>query len=334
MRKALNSFVIFGFAATAGFFAFAAIVGFLGFALWPFDVFNHLQPIWLAGGILCLFMAPFLLRRQPVRGFVIALSATGFLASTSIVLPEYLAGVRQATPEVDTDKSLRLMTFNIFAKNDDLNALALSVLEVDPDIVVFQEFWRWHRAGLEERLTETYPYTLHCQGGRRSFIALYAKFPFAPQPGNDCMDSLTANQRTSIISVKFPATEAHESFNVVTTHFDWPIPIARQRQQVETFVTALNQVDGPMLVAGDFNSTPYSYSLKGLIERASLKRIAKGLPTWPAPPTYPIPMPAWLQLDQLMSRGDVVATPARRGPSGGSDHYPLYTDFIVQSGDE
>lgn len=223
------------------------------------------------------------------------------------------------------------MTFNIYAKNDNLNALALSVLEVDPDIVVFQEFWRWHRAGLEERLTKTYPYTLHCQGGRRSFVALYAKIPFAPQPGNDCMDSLTADQRTSIISVQFPATETHGSFSVVTTHFDWPVPIQRQRKQVDTFIEALAQVDGPVLVAGDFNSTPYSYSLKSLIERASLQRIAKNIPTWPAPPTYPIPMPPWLQLDQIMSRGNVIATPAHRGPNGGSDHYPLYTDFYIES---
>lgn len=331
MGKALTSLIIFGFSAAAGFFALSAIVGFLGFAFWPFDIFNHLQPIWLIGSLGCLLLSPLLLRRQPVRGFIIAISATGFLAATSVVLPEFLAGVRQETPQIDTEKSLRLMTFNIYAKNDDLNALALSVLEVDPDIVVFQEFWRWHRAGLEERLTETYPYTLHCQGGRRSFVALYAKIPFAPQPGNDCLDSLAANQRTSIISVKFPATETHESFSVVTTHFDWPVPIERQREQVDVFVAALQQVQGPMLVAGDFNSTPYSYSLKGLIERASLERVAKGIPTWPAPPTYPVPMPAWLQLDQLMSRGGVVATPARKGPSGGSDHYPLYTDFIIQT---
>ncbi len=223
MRRALTSFVIFGFSAAAGFVAIAAIVGFLGFALWPFDVFNHLQPIWLIGGVAFLLLAPLFLRRQPVRGFVIALSATGFLASTAIVLPEYLAGLKQQVPSIEQDKSLRLMTYNIFAKNDDLNALTLSVLEVDPDIVVFQEFWRWHRAGLEERLKEAYPFTLHCQGGRRSFVALYAKMPFAPQPGNNCVDRLSANQRTSIISVNFPATEDHGSFSVVTTHLDWPI---------------------------------------------------------------------------------------------------------------
>ncbi|MCF4098169.1 endonuclease/exonuclease/phosphatase family protein [Maritalea mediterranea] len=330
MRKALVSFVTFGFAATAGFFAIAAIVGFLGFALWPFDVFNHLQPIWLIGCIICLLLAPLFLSRQPVRGFVIALSATGFLAATAIVLPEYLAGLRQEAPQIEQDKSLRLMTFNIFAKNDDLNALALSVLEVDPDIVVFQEYWRWHREGLEERLSDTFPYTLHCQGGRRSFVALYAKMPFAPQPGNYCLDSLTANQRTSIISVRFPDTENMPGFSVITTHLDWPIPADRQRAQMERLIQAIQNTDGPILVAGDFNSTPYSYALKNLIARTDLIRIAKGLPTWPAPPTYPIPMPAWLQLDQMMRRGDIVASPAQRGPNGGSDHYPLYTDFIVK----
>lgn len=331
MRRALTSFVIFGFSAAAGFVAIAAIVGFLGFALWPFDVFNHLQPLWLIGGGIGLFLAPLFLRRQPLRGFVIALSATGFLASTSIVLPEYLSGVQQVTPSVAQDKSLRLMTFNIYAKNDDLNALTISVLEVDPDIVVFQEFWRWHRAGLEERLKEKYPFALHCQGGRRSFVALYAKMPFAPQPGNNCVDNLAANQRTSIISVNFPATDVHESFSVVTTHLDWPIPTDRQHAQMNALMDALQQIEGPLLVAGDFNSTPYSYALKNLIKRARLTRIAKGIPTWPAPPTYPFKMPAWLQLDQMMSRGEIVATPALKGPSGGSDHYPLYTDFVVET---
>ncbi|WP_027835482.1 endonuclease/exonuclease/phosphatase family protein [Maritalea myrionectae] len=329
MRRALTSFVIFGFSAAAGFVALAAIVGFLGFALWPFDVFNHLQPLWLIGGGVSLVFAPLILRRQPVRGFVIALSATGFLAATAIVLPEYLAGLQQTEPELEASETQRLMTFNIYAKNDDLNALALSVLEVDPDIVVFQEFWRWHRAGLEERLRENYPFALHCQGGRRSFVALYAKMPFAPQPGNNCVDSLAADQRTSIISVNFPATEQHDSFSIVTTHLDWPIPTDRQHGQMNALIDAIQQVDGPLLVAGDFNSTPYSYALKNLVKRAGLKRIAKGIPTWPAPPTYPFKMPAWLQLDQIMSRGEIIATPAKKGPSGGSDHYPLYTDFTV-----
>ncbi len=94
---------------------------------------------------------------------------------------------------------------------------------------------------------------------------------------------------------------------------------------------ALQRVDGPLIVAGDFNSTPYSYALKNLTARAGLDRIAIGIPTWPAPPTYPFPMPAWLQLDQVMSRGEIIATPARTGPSGGSDHYPLFTDFMVRS---
>jgi endonuclease/exonuclease/phosphatase (EEP) superfamily protein YafD len=325
--QGLLSITKFIFASGVFFVSLSAIAGFLAFALWPLDAFNHFQPIIFPISLVLFLVSAIFARRQPFRGLVLSVCAIGFVASSLVIIPEFIGAFTYKPVRIQqSDTSRRLMTFNIYAKNEDLEGLFQSVKEQDPDVLLIQEYWRWHREGLEERLSKLMPYSVHCQGGKRSFLGVYSKYPLKKLSVHNCIDSISAEQRTSIIAVE---VQDEIPFNVVTTHFDWPIPAERQNAQMQVVVDALNGIDGPMLFGGDFNSTPFSYAFKSLVRKSGMRRAVWLMPTWPAPPTYPFDMPAWLQLDHILSRGNVVTGVPFRGQNGGSDHFPLVVDFAV-----
>jgi endonuclease/exonuclease/phosphatase (EEP) superfamily protein YafD len=81
----------------------------------------------------------------------------------------------------------------------------------------------------------------------------------------------------------------------------------------------LSQTDGPVIVTGDLNNTPWTHYFKQFIKRSGLLDASQGrgpLPTWPAGL-------AVLPLDHCLHSKEVVIKKRQRGPDIGSDHYPL-----------
>ena len=328
IARSLKFFTLFALWAGAFFVSVAAIAGLLAFVVWPLDVFNHFQPILFTLTLIMFVGLAIFAKTQPYRGFVISIIATGFVASSLVIVPEVVGGYVNQRPDRVEGETMRLMTYNIYAKNHDFDAIYAAVEKEQPDFLLLQEYWKDHRQGLSPRLEELLPYFVYCQGGKRSFLGIYSRFPIEPIEGNDCKTAISAEQRHSIIAVK---VQAEIPFSLVTTHFDWPIPAERQYTQMDKVASALNGIDGPLVVAGDFNSTPFSYAFKNFATKSDLKRATWMIPTWPAPPTYPLPMPPWLQLDHIMTRGNIDTTAPWRGENGLSDHFPLIVDFKINA---
>jgi endonuclease/exonuclease/phosphatase (EEP) superfamily protein YafD len=307
----------------------AAIAGALGLFWTPLDIFNHVQllllPVTLAGLILALVA----FRRQPLRGMLIALAATGFLASVTVTMPEFVAAFTAPPAAAPPGPTIRLMSFNIYANNRHLSQVMDPVIAADPDILLIQEYWRDFRPLLDAPLDERYPYSVRCQGDRRAFIALFSRLPFTIAPGHDCVDDIARGGRVARISVAMSDGDG-KPFTVMTTHLDWPMPPARQRLQFAQLSQAVAAVSGPLIVAGDFNSTPFSGALRTFVAENGLVRHTRLMPTWPAAylGTGVIDVPRFLPLDHVLSRGEIEISHIAVGESpGGSDHLPVIVDF-------
>jgi endonuclease/exonuclease/phosphatase (EEP) superfamily protein YafD len=117
---------------------------------------------------------------------------------------------------------------------------------------------------------------------------------------------------------------------------DWPYPIARQQEEFKAAEEEANSVQGPLLVVGDFNSTPWSYALKGFEMATGLKRETRNLITYPLMITAPhrisgdglLKTIPFLPLDQVYQRG-ITITELHRGAATGSDHLPVIFTFAV-----
>ena len=325
-----------------------AILAAFGFASPLLDAFNHFQPLWFTGTLVCLLLTNVFFRRQRSRALMIALSATGFLTSGVIVMPEIVAGFLARPAPPANAVSYRLMTYNIFGMNYDMDAVAAMVRSEDPDIIAIDEYFPEQRDTLHDKLTPDYPYFRICTGGKRANTAIYARLPFETATTNLDPCNHDADNRTSILTLRF-APDGGTPFTVVATQLDWPVQVsplredgdlmtrislmtARQRSEFTRLGTELGELSGALLVVGDFNSTPWSYALKNFANDNDLIRQTRNLPTFPK--LWAIggewrETPAFLPLDHLMTRGDVLVTDLHTAPAAGSDHLPVVADFAV-----
>jgi len=87
---------------------------------------------------------------------------------------------------------------------------------------------------------------------------------------------------------------------------------------------------GPVLLAGDFDTTRRSPRSQDLVRAAGLRNAADGhgyIGTWPAW-FWPAPIP----IDHVLIKGPIAVTNMRRGPPTGSDHCPVIADLLVTGG--
>lgn len=320
--------------ATVAIFG-AAITAVLGFAHPAMDLFNHIQPALFFGALTLMLLAPIAIQAHRARAVALALAATALSASSIIYIPEVIAGFAVSAPaSASSDRSqYRLITFNVFGRNDDPQALVANIIAIDADIVALQEYSREVRRAVHGELAEHYPHFQYCVGGRRAFVGLYSKLPFEPLDADACSASAVNDDRTARIVVRFLPDDA-APFTLATTHNDWPAPITRQVDQFNTLRDALSNITQPLILAGDFNSTPWSYTLRRFVTEAGMIRHTFNLPTFPTlwyylgdwRPTWPI-----LPIDHVMTRGDIVIHELETGEPSGSDHLPVIVTFSVST---
>jgi endonuclease/exonuclease/phosphatase (EEP) superfamily protein YafD len=312
--------------------ASVAILAVLGFASGALDVLNSLQIAIFPATLLGLILVALVFGPGPRSAFLIALAATGFIASSSAFVPEVVRGFapRPAMP-VDGSAVLKVMTHNLFGLNYDMKRVAQGIFAEDPDIVALQEFFPEQRRPLHPLLLAHYPYFAYCTGGKRANIALYAKLPFTETAAGACTEKATQAVRTSRIVGHFRLADGTE-FSVMTTHLDSPFNAPRQHAQMAELAAAAAAVRGPLLLMGDFNATPWSYALRRFEARSGLERQTRNLVTWPllfGGDDGLIRMIPFLPLDHVFTRG-VAVHRIGTAPADGSDHLPVVFLFSVK----
>ena len=113
---------------------------------------------------------------------------------------------------------------------------------------------------------------------------------------------------------------------VLNAHLTRPYR-ASQRTQLATLVRSIGTWPGPVLVGGDFNAAPWSWTLRQFSDATDLRAAGPHLPSWPRrvmlagrPVRFPM---LQLQLDQVWLSGEATVIGAERGTDIGSDHMPL-----------
>ena len=73
--------------------------------------------------------------------------------------------------------------------------------------------------------------------------------------------------------------EGAEAFTAASMHYRWPFPALPQFRQAQLFADFLDRFDRRrLIVAGDFNLTPWSFALRRQDARLGLRRRTRGLP--------------------------------------------------------
>ena len=293
--------------------AAAALLGQAGRWNGGLDVLNHFEPIWLFGAVLAAVVWLAIGR----TGWLIpALASLAVMIALVQIGPELMARRPRAAvaPGAET---LKIIQFNLWHNNVDRQATLRWLLAQNADVVILEE--ALGNAEIVHNLKSVYPYRRTCAGLTYCEIEIFSKR--APLSNGGLIDELGIPAAWVI----YPGSGG--PFAVMGTHAVWPLPAAPQQWQSATLAKVLDHLPKDrMIVAGDFNSTPWSFALRRQDRLFGLQRLTHGLASFPAR-AYPklnlkAPFP-FLPIDQVYAGKGWRTISVQRGPRLGSDHYPV-----------
>jgi endonuclease/exonuclease/phosphatase (EEP) superfamily protein YafD len=285
------------------------------------DVLTHFAPIVLAGALLCLAYAVAFESGGP-RVMLSLTSLVGVAAAAALVIPEYVR--HQAPPPAAAVDQLKLIQFNAWGRNHQQDATVAWLKAQSPDILVVEEasiIGPKLKAGLAG---------YHVSCGACSVMIFSKARPVAhdiPVPKSE------GRIRPPIAGATF--RDRHGEFTVFGTHYTWPVHGGFQQAQGRVIARLLAHFPKDRLIlSGDFNSTPWSFSRRREDAMFGLERRTRGLFSWPAGRVSrfgletPVPL---LPIDHVYAGPGWRTVKVERGPRLGSDHYPVIVTLAASS---
>lgn len=302
--------------AVAG--ASISLLGFLGRFHWFLDLFSHFRVQY---GLVLLIFALFLFIARRFRTALFCLLIAGL--NLGQVLPLY----RSSSPEGTFEGApYRFMLLNVNTHSGNPEAVMRLLQKEQPDILLLEEISdKWVES--LQGLGAIYPHQ-HLEPQEDNFgIGLYSRHPLKEAKtiyiGRDPLPSIQA-------TVTLPNGEVH----FLGTH---PLPPVGRRMsesrniQLDWLPDHVRR-DGPFILAGDLNTTPWNFYFRKLRRESGLHDSARGFgvqPTWP--------QSGWLlriPLDHCLHSRHITIQDRRIGPDVGSDHFAVIIDFHIKPSGE
>jgi endonuclease/exonuclease/phosphatase (EEP) superfamily protein YafD len=287
---------------------------------WFLELFSHFAVQYLVllalAGSLCVVF----------RLWPWALLALLAAVPNALVVGPYLPGLI-STPALAATMPVSLIAMNLLYRRQDTAATRAYLERQDADLLILSEITPRWREQLRQ-LEGTYPYFVIRARPNPWGMALYSKYPLQSVEDLDLGDDRSSHLRAL---VQLPVGLAE----VYAVHLASP-PSPRRARQRNTQLrrlaerVAASDPGVPKIVAGDFNSTPFSPYFQDLLRAAGLRdgRRPFGLQaTWPM-----WPLPLWIPIDHCLVSHDVTVTRVATGPATGSDHLPVECSFSLAPG--
>lgn len=278
---------------------------------WAFDLFSHFRVQYVAAA-LCLGAVALAVRAYPSA----AVLALVVLVHGFAIKDLWLGGTASAAAGGD---ALRVVSLNVYSANRTPEKVLDFVRATDADLVVLidAEGSRWKP--VLRAMRKLYPH----QAARARRVMLFSRHPIR---GQQILRPAGGGRPFLVAEIAL----GDETLVVAGVHPSSPSPIepaeSRRRNRVlEHLAEVVANVEHPVIVAGDFNTTPWSPHYWDLLARSGLRNAAEGkghLPTWPTS-FWPVRIP----IDHVLIKGPLAATSVRRGPDVGSDHFPIVADL-------
>lgn len=297
----LRSVAILAFIILSAALAFSFLGAFSPLA----DSVAHfrLHLLFALGGVCALLLAL-------GKRFLASASALGILALIGVGLDPALPG----EPLSGRPAELTLLQLNLLHRNSDHRAVLALIEREKPDVIALQEVSDANRS-LLAALDETYPHQSVCPFAGVGAVAVLSRFPRAG--GGSTIGGVQGCFKGRGLTWMRVATPKGP-LTVGSIHLHWPYPF-QQRPQVEDIAASLKGVARPMLIGGDFNAAPWSYS-PNRIARDAGSRVLGGLRftfyfSWRGR-TLPIGMP----IDHVLADPTLRPVQVSVSEPVGSDH--------------
>lgn len=278
------------------------------------DILTHFAPMLLAAAIVPLVYGLAFESGWP-RAALLVLGGLATLAAGLLVAPEYMRP-RSEPAAAGAPGQIKLIQFNAWGRNTQHGETIAWLAAQDADILVVEEAARIGdelKAGLRG---------YHVSCGHCSVMIFSKAVPVA----QDVPVEATENRiRPPIAGATFE--DERGRYSVFGTHYTWPVYGGWQQAQGRVIARLLNKFPKDRLIlTGDFNSTPWSFSRQREDAMFGIERRTRALFSWPAgrfsrlPFNMPFPV---LPIDHVYAGPGWRTVSVERGPKLGSDHYPV-----------
>jgi endonuclease/exonuclease/phosphatase (EEP) superfamily protein YafD len=281
------------------------------------DALTHAAPAWLACAVAGLTLAV-AFSRDDERKALAVVALVGILAVLALITPELLSAQQRPEKATNGSSQLKLVQFNLWAENHAPRETAAWILGQNADVVITEESggtaWPVLRA-----LKKAYPYSTTCRSRYGCDTRIHSRWPIVDQ--HDVYED-----GEGLVMTWATLRHPDGDFTVAGAHFVWPVPAGRWQAQSRVLARKLARFPKDSLIlTGDFNSTPWSWSLRRQDRALGLERRTRALPSWPTGDfsrlaSAPFPV---LPIDHVYAGKAWKTVKVERGPSLGSDHRPV-----------
>jgi endonuclease/exonuclease/phosphatase (EEP) superfamily protein YafD len=298
------------------------MVGFAGLVmvavlphLLPGTLFVHLDQGRLHAGVgfIACALVLFLLR-APVRALVSAVAGSVMLASIALFALNSLAPTAP-----DRQPDLSMISFNVLGFNPRGADLAAFLASQAPDVAVILEAPALHDD--LDTMNAAFPFNAGCGLGARCDLAVFSRHPLGDV---EIIPFFTIHGRLVRAVIEI---DGHD-VTLLAAHLTKPYFGDWHDQQMDRLLEVLEEVEGPVVLAGDFNSQAFVRAFRThLIGEADMRLASRLQPTWPALGSLPLSM-AGFAIDHVLVRGAIAPVDVRLIDDPiGSNHRGLVSSF-------
>ncbi|EJL35837.1 hypothetical protein PMI01_01193 [Caulobacter sp. AP07] len=281
------------------------------------DALTHGAPVWLACGLGGLALA-LAFSRDGERKAIAGIALVAVVAVVALMAPELISTLDRPEKPARGAATMKLIQFNAWAENHDPEGTATWLLAQNADVVIMEESggtaWPIVRA-----LRGAYPYGIPCRAKYGCDTRIFSRWPIVES------HSFYGDGR-GLVGAWATLRHPRGDFTVVGNHFVWPIPAGNWQRQSRTLAAAVARFPkDSLIVTGDFNSTPWSWSLRRQDQALGLRRRTRALASWPSGAFTRVmkaPFPI-LPIDHVYAGKAWKTVKVERGPVLGSDHRPI-----------
>jgi endonuclease/exonuclease/phosphatase (EEP) superfamily protein YafD len=284
--------------------------------VWLLELTAHFRVQYLA--VTAALLALALLRRR--RGAAVLLAAAGAISAAPL-LP-YLPFATGAVAVAASSVPIKVLTVNVSFRPFSTRRLLEIIRDADPDVLIVQE------------LT---PHAERELAPLDQAFAHHRKYPSDGAYGIGLWSKLTLESSALFALGRLPAIEArlhgpNGTFTVFGVHLSAPTSARRaaaRNRELAALAEMSAGIDEPLVVAGDFNVTPYSPYFKDWLAASGLTDSRRGRTLSVSWPTM-LPL-AGIPIDHVAVNDGFTVLSHRRLPNFESDHYGVLVELAARS---
>lgn len=294
--------------------ALASLVGVAAPAFAPAELANHFRPFVI---LYCLAVLPiaFWLRRRAVAQALAALCLVNILLCSLVIL------TRADPADPRNGWTYKIVSFNMEFSGGNDDRIFSYLDETKPDFVVFQEVPLPHANTLFARLKDAFPSQMICPPKSGCALGLLARQPILAS-GHQGRTEAAPPQ----VWAEFSRPQG-SPLRVIGVHLAIPLTAFRQARHIEALARETSERRQPVIIAGDFNLTPWSWLLNKLAWQGHLRRHGLLAVSWPSDRRFGTG--PFLLLDNVMASAEIKNVSFTAGPHLGSDHRPVAAALLL-----